>query len=344
MSFPQQANRPALEEPGQSNTVAIALTQARRRQPRGQTARTNLRTQAVWGSLALTALLVSGCAGTSSSDAGTMPASTSSGYHGMAADAAPLETASSSDLVPIYWLGRSGDSVYLYREFSAPVGGDDPIVTALRAMMTNKPKDPDYFSMWSSPSRLGASISNRNQITLDVSSDAFKAKVDAGIAERSIAQLVYTATAAAAAAGQLDSSAQVQVTILVDGHSGYKAFKHVVLDRPLSRNQSYVAPVWITNPSFGEDVKGSTLTIQGQATSPSGELSWSIVGGDEAAVGKTAKRGTLTLARGKNERSDYVLSLAVAPGKYVLTIYATDPLDAEEQVGTTIRNFEVLPE
>ena len=79
-------------------------------------------------------------------------------------------------------------------------------------------------------------------ITIDISADAFGHKVDQGIAERSVAQLVYTATAAAAMAGLVDTTTAVQVSVLVDGHTGYNAFGHVPLDKPLTRNAAFRCP------------------------------------------------------------------------------------------------------
>ena len=74
------------------------------------------------------------------------------------------------------------------------------------------------------------------------------------MAERAIQQLVYTATAAAASAGLIDSGQQVQVVVLVDGHTDYVAFNHVRLGAPTSRSAGIVALVWIIDPQEGTSV------------------------------------------------------------------------------------------
>ena len=122
--------------------------------------------------------------------------------------------------------------------------------------------DPDFFTPLAEPAKkLATSISGKNVITVDVSADAFNSNVDAGMAERAIQQLVYTATAAAASAGLIDSGQQIQVVVLVDGHTDYVAFDHVRLGAPTSRDGRMVAPVWIIDPPGGAHVRRRRVKI-----------------------------------------------------------------------------------
>lgn len=254
----------------------------------------------------------------------TMPASASISIPALVTNA-PLETATASQTLPVYWLGRSNDDVFLYREFFPSKTTDDPMVTALRTMMSSDPNDPDYFSLWNTPSRLGASISAKNVITVDVSADAFGEKVDAGIAKRSIAQLVYTATAAAAMAGLVDTSSSIQVSVLVDGHTGYEAFGHVALNKPLTRDASLVAPVWIINPSNDTMYKTLPLQVEGQGVSPTGSLSWSLSKVSNDTVGEEYLNGTVSIPEGPNELGTFSFSLIPPPGSYQLSVFIDDP-------------------
>lgn len=247
---------------------------------------------------------------------------------------APLETPSTNQTIPIYWLGHSNDAVYLYREFLSTPTTDDPIVASLEAMMTQKPKDPDYFSVWNKPSRLGASVSAKNVITVDISSDAFGQKVDQGIAERSVAQLVYTATAAAAMSGLIDPAAAVQVSVLVDGHTGYDAFGHVPLDKPLTRNSSFVAPVWIIDPANGSTYSSLPLKVTGQATSPTGILGWSLATMKDGKPAGVYLSGTVTIAQGPNELGTYSFNLVPPLGAYELSVFIADPATPGMKIGT----------
>ncbi len=129
-------------------------------------------------------------------------------------------------------------------------------------MMSEKPLDPDFFTPWQNPKKLTTSISGKNVITVDVSPDAFNSNLDADMAQRAIQQLVYTATAAGASSGLIDSGQQIQVVILVDGHTDYLAFDHVKLGTPMPARMGMVAPVWIIDPQEGVSVAGRQCQIQ----------------------------------------------------------------------------------
>ncbi len=246
---------------------------------------------------------------------------------------APLETPTSSQTIPVYWLGHSNDAVYLYREFLPAPSTDEPIVASLKAMMTRSPKDPDYFSVWRKPSRLGASISAKNVITVDVSADAFAQEVDGGIATRAVAQLVYTATAAAAMAGLIDSGTAVQVSILVDGHTGYNAFGHVILDKPRTREPALLAPVWIIDPGNGATYHGLPLTVDGQGISPSGSLSWTLSTVTDGKAGKVYQSGTVPIPKGPDQLGPFTFNLVPPLGTYRLSVFIADPSVPGGQVG-----------
>jgi spore germination protein GerM len=153
------------------------------------------------------ALLLSGCIadpGPAAPTAGS-PTQTrlSTGENSAPTTSAPLETMQSSNKAPVYWIGRSNSDIYLYREFRDVPGEDNPITKALRAMMSEAPLDPDFFTPWQNPKNLATSISGTNVITVDVSADAFNSNLDADMAQRAIQQLVYTATAAGASSAWL---------------------------------------------------------------------------------------------------------------------------------------------
>lgn len=271
------------------------------------------------------ALVLAGCtAKEPAQPAATMPTTQATAPAGLITNA-PLETARSTQTMPVYWLGRSAEEVFLYREFFAAKTTDEPMVAALRTMMGATPLDSDYYSLWNNPTRLGVSISARNVITVDVSADAFGQKVDRGIAERSIAQLVYTATAAASMAGLVDASSSIQVSILVDGHTGYNAFGHVTLDKPLIRDPAFVAPVWIIDPAQGRTFDALPLKVDGQGLSTSGSLAWSLARIEGETVGEKYLDGTLTLADGPGQLGGFSFNLTPPPGRYELAVYISDP-------------------
>jgi len=254
---------------------------------------------------------------------------------------APLESAQASNKAPVYWIGRSSNNnVFLYREFREVSEQDNPITRALRVMMSEKPLDPDYFTPWQNPKKLATSISGKNVITVDVSADAFNSNLDADMAERAIQQLVYTATAAGASSGLTDTGQQIQVVILVDGHTDYVAFNRVRLGAPTSRSAGMVAPVWITDPQEGTvDAKGP-VKISGRSTVPGGKLSWEIL-----RVDGTAKTpylsGNVTAAADPARAGLFDFTQNLGPGSYEARVSQVDPAGNVQDLFVDTRGFTV---
>ena len=297
--------------------------------------------------LALPAVLVlSGCVATpqsgitnSSSPSELIPAPAS----GAPTTSAPLETAQTSNKAPVYWIGRGNDNAFLYREFRDVPDQDNPVTRALRVMMSQKPLDPDFFTPWQNPKKLATSISGKNVITVDVSADAFNSNVDAAMAERAIQQLVYTATAAAASAGLIDAGQQVQVVVLVDGHTDYVAFNHVRLGEPTSRSAGMVAPVWIIDPQEGTSVADGSVKISGRSTVQGGKLRWAIlkVDGDGDNAKTAYLNGSATASADAARPGLFTLSVNLGPGNYEVRVSQVDASDSAKEVFQDTRGFTV---
>lgn len=244
---------------------------------------------------------------------GTMPDAPST--------SAPLETTQSSNKAPVYWIGRSGGNVFLYREFRDVPEQDNPVTRALRAMMSEKPLDPDFFTPWQNPDKLATSISGKDVITVDVSADAFNSNLDADMAARAIQQLIYTATAAAASSGLIDTSQQIRVRILVDGHTDYVAFGKVQLGALMTRAAGLVAPVWIIDPQENTEVPGGSVKITGRSTSPGAKLHWQILQVADNGGGKTPfLSGETTAAAEQGQAGAFTLALNLPAGDYELHV------------------------
>ncbi|MHC6230856.1 GerMN domain-containing protein [Arthrobacter sp. MMS24-T111] len=244
---------------------------------------------------------------------GTMPDAPST--------SAPLETTQSSNKAPVYWIGRSGGNIFLYREFRDVPEQDNPVTRALRAMMSEKPLDPDFFTPWQNPDKLATSISGKDVITVDVSADAFNSNLDADMAARAIQQLIYTATAAAASSGLIDTSQQVRVRILVDGHTDYVAFGKVQLGALMTRAAGLVAPVWIIDPQENTEVPAGSVKITGRSTSPGAKLHWQILQVADNGGGKTPfLTGETTAAAEQGQAGAFTLALNLPAGDYELHV------------------------
>lgn len=156
-----------------------------------------------------------------------------------------VETPSDKELIPVYWLQADNDGVYLYREYARAKASGDPVTDAISYMLNDKPAKDGWFTYLKPSTDIGVSISSENVITLDLPKKVFGAHLDEGLAQRSIQQLVFTATAAAANAGVLNGSQPPKLRLLVDGAANATVFDDYRLESEYERNSSFMAPIWI---------------------------------------------------------------------------------------------------
>jgi hypothetical protein len=208
-------------------------------------------------------------------------------------------------------------------------------------MMSQKPLDPDFFTPWQNPKKLATSISGKNVITVDVSPDAFNSNLDEDMAKRAIQQLVYTATAAGASSGLVDSGQQIQVVILVDGHTDYLAFNHVRLGSPTPRGAGMVAPVWIIDPQEGVGVADGSVKISGRSTLPGGKLRWKILKVENSSDKAAYLSGDVTASAEAAQSGLFSLNVNLAPGNYEVRVSQIDPGTPDREMNVDTRGFIV---
>lgn len=258
----------------------------------------------------------------------------------------PVEVPSPrSSTIPVYWLGVNADDIQLYREFRKSESGVEPIAEAIGTMTSSTPDDPDYFSPWSPASRVDAVISSDNIITVDISKDAFSFSVDAGVAERAVQQLVYTATAAAANAGIANDGRPSSVIILVDGHAGYLAFGHVPLGEPMRRNDKFLAPVWIIDPQQQQVVEGPSVSVTGTAAAPGSILGWRVEAVENSKTSSPSAEprplkavdvstGTTAVDGAPGLPGPFTIELNLSDGKYRISVFHRGKNGEEANVDT----------
>ena len=237
---------------------------------------------------------------------------------------APAEATASKVVMPVYWLGLNGSDVQLYREFLPSQNTGDPIGEAVMAMTTDTPRDDDYFTPWAPASKVSASISSKNIITVDITSDAFKPSLDAGMAHRAVQQLVYTATAAAANAGLTTAGYNTSVVVLVDGKAGYNAFGHEDLEAALERDKTLPAPIWIISPQE-KDGTETSVTVMGTAVVREDQLAWSV---ERVLNGRPettpVQSGEIKLEAEAGETAMFEVPIELEPGDYNLRVFHGD--------------------
>lgn len=277
------------------------------------------------GLLAASSLLLSGCGVVAATPTTTMPISFGEAAGSTIASplsgTAPSEGKPAPGRIPVYWLGLNGSDIHLYREFQPAEKDGDPIGQAVLAMTAGTPSDPDYFNPWHKAGSVTASISGKNVITVDISEDAFRTSLDAGMAHRAVQQLVYTATAAASNAGLTTVGHQSSVVLLVEGKAGYTAFGHEVLEDPLQRDPALMAPIWIIDPQEGTGSQ-STLTVHGTAVPEGGQLSWrveAIVDGRPAE--EAVESGYAALEASTGGTSLFSFTVELPAGEYNISVF-----------------------
>ena len=293
--------------------------------------------------LAVTTLLLGGCGVIAQNPTTSMPTAFGSAAvpGSPMAVALPSEETTPNTLTPVYWLGTSGSDVSLYREFLRSERSGDPIAEAVQAMTARAPLDEDYFTPWKPAGRVTTSISSRNEITVDISSDAFDSRLDAGVAHRAVQQLVYTATAAAANAGLAAAGYESSVRILVDGKAGYVAFGHEVLEGPLVRDPELVAPVWIIDPQDSVSTL-SPVTVKGTAVVGRAQLVWQAVPVVDGRPSTTAEwTGDAALGGAlPGETGSFEFTVELPPGEYLLTVHHAGGLSAGDSKRLTVSDAE----
>lgn len=232
--------------------------------------------------------------------------------------ATPTEPAA-TETVPVYYVGRTPAGDGLYREFVAFPIPDGPVAAAVEAALGTPPSDDDYSSPWTDlpyDINLTAAVVDDDGITLELTADApwedRPSDLSAEEADRAVAQLVWTATAAA--------QENVPVTFEVNGsEAGRLVGVDVAGGERRGDAMSVLAPVWVTSPQDGDTV-GSTFAVEGQGAFFEATVSWQLLD----SSGEVVEEG-FTTAEECCVMSPYRFQVkGVDPGDYTLRVYQAD--------------------
>ena len=274
--------------------------------------------------------------------------STDTAAGGPVVDGSARASSAPRPLLPVYWVGDAGNRDGLFREYlEAPATSTgDPIADAVLKMTSREPLDPDYRSLWQPASSVSSSISTRNVITIDLSSDALAEQLDEDEARLALQQLVFTATAAAAHAGLITGGESSSVVVLVDGESGYRAFGAVELRGEWTRDTSVLAPVWIIDPQEGVETDTSGFTVHGQGPAEQQEVTWRVdrvpagvasAEAPDATAGAPFDEGTAEISTADGAEGAYTFTLQLPPGGYEITVSAPDAGGASDSKTIQVR-------
>ena len=168
-----------------------------------------------------------------------------------------------------YWVADTSRGFRLYREFVQIDPVPDAITAALRQLVSEKPSDSDYVSLWP----LGTTINSVKVSGDSAIVDLTFPKLNLGSEAESlaIAQLVWTATAA--------ETTVKRISITVNGKKIESLAGHIDATKAFTRGLTYevLAPIWITSPAENQIVAAKGFTLSGMASTFEANVVWKVM-------------------------------------------------------------------
>lgn len=250
-----------------------------------------------------------------------MPDTSNSAHQDLPSASGSVETPSDKELIPVYWLQADNDGVYLHREYARAKASGDPVTDAISYMLNDKPAKDGWFTYLKPSTDIGVSISSENVITLDLPKKVFGAHLDEGLAQRSIQQLVFTATAAAANAGVLNGSQPPKLRLLVDGAANATVFDDYRLESEYERNSSFMAPIWIIDPQNSSQFAAGKVKLNARSVAFSDGLYYRVERKNTAGDWQPVDEAQRVKATELDEDGALSRELALSPGEYRVTLW-----------------------
>lgn len=208
--------------------------------------------------------------------------------------------------LPIYYVAAptTATGPRLYREFRdiVPLGAGK-ITTAVQAMISLPPNDPDYSTLWPAGALVRSVTTAKSIATVDVT--AYPSGLGAAAEAAAVSQLVYTVTAVAPSITGV--RLRVKGAVPVSGHLDLSGVQ--TRGNPLHE----IANVWILSPSQGQSVT-SPVTVNVHGTGWEGYVPIKVFrDGLEVASTSVATRMA--------EFAEATTTITLPPGTYEVRAY-----------------------
>lgn len=225
--------------------------------------------------------------------------------------------------VPIYYVGRRDPG--LFRELRDLTSSGDLVRSAVEALFTVPPADPDYESMWNAGQVIDVKL-DAGSVVVDLSADAYADIGDDRSAQLARNQIVYTVS-------DLVADPNLSVRFLSDGGAPPAAFAN--RDGFRRDGLTPMSMVWITAPRNLAKLSPGPMTVTGTIKPGNGEPVVRITDTDTGAVVAEEVAQTAT---GVNQDGWRLWSFSVdlSAGRYEVSAKATNP-----QGVTETKTFEV---
>ena len=225
--------------------------------------------------------------------------------------------------VPIYYVGRRDAA--LFRELRDLTSSGDLVRSAVEALFTVPPADPDYESKWNAGRVVDVTV-GADSVTVDLSADAYADIGDDHAAHLARSQIIYTVS-------DLVADPNLSVHFLADGAATPEAFAN---QEGYTRDGlAPMPPVWITSPKNLAKLGAGPITITGTIKPDNGEPVVRILDTDSGAVVVEEVAQTAT---GTNQDGWRLWSFSVdlKAGRYEVSATTRKPQPAVET-----KTFEV---
>ena len=175
----------------------------------------------------------------------------------------------SSKALAQYWVADTSRGFRLYREFVRANPAPDEINAALRQLVSRKPIDSDYVSLWPQGTTINSVKISGDSAIVDVTFP--KLNLGSEAESLAIAQFVWTATAA-------DTTVK-RISITVDGRKIESLASHVDATKAFTRGLTHevLAPIWITSPTENQSVSAKGFTLSGMASTFEANVVWKVM-------------------------------------------------------------------
>lgn len=226
-----------------------------------------------------------------------------------------------TETVPVYYVTETEDGPRLVREFHTIQTESSFVWAAVQETLETLPADPDYTTLLWGGARVQSVEVVDGAITVDLSDLPEPGDDPVGDAELAVQQLVYSATAAAATAGE-DGSLPVRIT--VDGAPADRLFGEADLSEPVGRADPLEVRqlVQLNDPAEGATVS-SPVTVDGEAAVFEANVLWELRRDGE--VVDSGHTNTETCC----EFSPFSMELDLEPGSYEIIMSEDDASDGE---------------
>ncbi|MDR4532777.1 GerMN domain-containing protein [Glutamicibacter sp. PS] len=290
--------------------------------------------------LAVAAVALTGCASTQNSTELQMPTADPAQANGLPVAEDTVESGTKAQSLPVYWLQNTDQGVFLYREYVKGDASAEPVTEAVRYLLNDAPATDRWYTLLEPSTEIGVAVGHDNVITLDLPATVFTARIDDGLAERSIQQLVFTATAAASHASLLTGTAAPRVRLLVDGQPEATVFGDYQLPATIERDPRFTAPLWIIDPQYGSVKAVGNVRINGRTAGFSGGTHYSLTRLDTASGDHNIIPATRVDQALIADDGSFSIRQRLEKGRYRLTLWGQNQ-GSMAQVATVTSDFTV---